>query len=364
MSSTLRQPRTSRQVAAAGLPVVLAALLAQTAVVGAATVAVPGDAPTIARGLALARPGDIVLVSCGTYREHDLVIPAGVSLWSGSLQPGCVVIDAGGAGRVLLCEGVDSTSTVVGFTLTGGRAIGDGDAGRGGAILCRNASPRLDKCVLRDNVAREGGALAVVGSGRPVVAACRFWRNEALNAGGAVIWRGVRGGRLDTCTLFGNVAGSAGGGVYAVDAQVLLVDCTLAGNTAGVAGAGVALDASPARLIGCTLTDNRTDADGGVVLALGSSALLERCLIAFNDADEVAIEGGEVPQFLRCNLYGNVGPGWAPPIADQRDRLGNLTVDPLFCDRPRDDYRLRPESPCLLAGGESIGAYGRGCGTP
>ena len=61
----------------------------------AATIAVPGDAPTIARGLAAARPGDIVLVACGTYREHDLVIPAGVSLWSGSMQPGCVVIDAG-----------------------------------------------------------------------------------------------------------------------------------------------------------------------------------------------------------------------------------------------------------------------------
>lgn len=363
MTSTTYPQRSSGPVVA-WLAVTLGACLMGSVTAAAATVAVPGDAPTIARGLALASPGDIVLVSCGTYREHDLVIPAGVSLWSGSLEPGCVVIDAAGAGRIFLCEGVDSTSAIVGFTLTGGRVVGDGDAGRGGAILCRNASPRLDKCVLRGNVAREGGALAVVGSGRPLVAGCRFWHNEAVNAGGAVIWRGVRGGRLENCGFSGNIAGSAGGALYAIGARTVLVDCTFAGNVAGVAGAAVALDNAPARLIGCTMSGNRTEPLGGVVLALGSATILERCLVAFNEAAEVAIEGQTIPQFLRCNLYGNLGPAWAPPIADQRDRLGNLATDPRFCNRELADFRLRADSPCLLESGDRIGALGPGCGAP
>jgi hypothetical protein len=348
----------------ARLRLALVAMLLCAGAAGAATIAVPGDAPTIARGLASARPGDIVLVACGTYREHDLVIPAGVSLWSGAMQPGCVVIDAAGAGRVLVCEGVDSTSAVVGFTLTGGRALGEGDAGRGGAVLCRNASPRLDKCVMRTNTAREGGAVAVVGSGRPVLSRCRLWQNEALNAGGAAIWRGVRGGRLEGCELRNNLAGSAGGALYAVDAGLALRDCLLAGNTAGVAGAALALDDTQARLDGCTLTGNLTEVDGGVVLAVNSATLFDRCLIAFNSADEMAAEGPALPQLMRCDLFGNRGPDWAAPLANQRDRLGNLAQDPLFCDRDRGDFRLRPGSPCLPRDGNPIGAFGLGCEAP
>ncbi|MFH1843380.1 MAG: hypothetical protein ABIF77_09230, partial [bacterium] len=114
-----------------------------------ATIAVPDDVATIGAALARARSGDIVLVSCGTYREHDLVVPSGVTMWSGTLRPECVVIDAGGRGRVLVCNDADSTTAVVGFTLTGGIAGGTGDAGRGGAVFCRDAAVKLARCVLR-----------------------------------------------------------------------------------------------------------------------------------------------------------------------------------------------------------------------
>ena len=167
-----------------------------------------------------------------------------------------------------------------------------------------------------------------------------------------------------SCDLRQNHAGSAGGAIHALAAGLALHDCLLADNTAGVAGAALALDGAAARLVGCTLTGNRTEADGGVVLAIDAATLFDRCLIAFNGTAELAGEGPAWPQFLRSNLYGNLGPAWAGPLVDQRDRLGNRASDPLFCDRDRGDYRLRPGSPCLLADDAPIGAFGPGCGAP
>ncbi len=56
----------------------------------AKTLSVPGSSPTIKGAMIQAQPGDIVLVSCGTYYENDIFLKSGVALWSGTLQPGCV----------------------------------------------------------------------------------------------------------------------------------------------------------------------------------------------------------------------------------------------------------------------------------
>ncbi len=48
---------------------------------------VPADAPSIGAALALASAGDVVEVACGTYFEHDLAMPAGVTLRSETGDP-------------------------------------------------------------------------------------------------------------------------------------------------------------------------------------------------------------------------------------------------------------------------------------
>ena len=59
----------------------------------AATIHLPSQEPTIQAGLDAASAGDTVLVSCGTYHEHDLTMTSGVTLLGETGEPSCVIID-------------------------------------------------------------------------------------------------------------------------------------------------------------------------------------------------------------------------------------------------------------------------------
>ncbi len=83
---------------------------------------VPDDAPTIQAGVDAAAAGDTVLVACGTYFEHDIVMKSGICLRSETGNPDCVTIDAGQAGRVMEFNHLDSLVIVQGFHFTGGQA--------------------------------------------------------------------------------------------------------------------------------------------------------------------------------------------------------------------------------------------------
>ena len=71
-----------------------ASLLALSTVAMAATIHVPADQPTIQAGLDAASYGDTVLVACGTYYEHDIIMKSGVCLISETGEADCVTVDA------------------------------------------------------------------------------------------------------------------------------------------------------------------------------------------------------------------------------------------------------------------------------
>lgn len=78
------------------------------------TVAVPGDAATLAEGLALIRPGDKVLLAAGTYQEQVL-IPAGVTVES--VGGKAVLVGKSGAGSVVVVEGEGEPVRLLGLEM-------------------------------------------------------------------------------------------------------------------------------------------------------------------------------------------------------------------------------------------------------
>jgi predicted outer membrane repeat protein len=196
----------------------------------AKTLSVPESAPTIKGALIKAKPGDIVLVSCGTYQEHDIRMKPGVALWSGTLQPGCVTIDAQGQGRHFIMADADSNTALVGFTLIGGDAT-NLEQSLGGSILLTNSSPHISNCVFKSNTAENGGAISTDQKSNPLFANCAFENNHALAQGGATHCRGKAVFRH--CSFEKNTALMGGGLALMPGSDVVVKGCSLRENSAG-----------------------------------------------------------------------------------------------------------------------------------
>ena len=115
------------------------------------------DAPTIQAGVDAASAGDTVLVACGTYFEHDIVMKSGICLLSETGNPDCVTIDAGQAGRVMEFNHLDNLVMVEGFHFSGGQAPWNYPLG--GAIAIFSSQVSISYCIFSGNRADAGGAL-------------------------------------------------------------------------------------------------------------------------------------------------------------------------------------------------------------
>ncbi|MGQ0722860.1 MAG: hypothetical protein ACT4PE_15015, partial [Candidatus Eiseniibacteriota bacterium] len=164
-------------------PAVLAFALILTAPASpsrAATWLVPAEAPTIAAGLDSAAAGDTVLVACGNYEEHGLVLGSGVTLRSATGQPDCVTIDGQGLGRVLDCADAVAGTRLEGMTIQGGAGptVPGLFAQAGGGLRCDSSTVAVADCVFRANTAAHGAGVAVRESA-PSFVRCDFDSNVA-----------------------------------------------------------------------------------------------------------------------------------------------------------------------------------------
>jgi len=369
----------------------------------ATTIHVPADQPTIQAGIDAAAAGDTVLVACGTYYEHDIVMKSGICLCSETGEADCVTIDAQQLGRVFYCDEVDATASIVGFIITGGLAAGSYPDYDGGGMYCRaHSSPTIEDCVFEGNQARgdnggNGGGLCCFSDSSPTLTGCVFRGNEAYNGGGGMMVI-ISSPTLSGCVFEGNRTGLHGGGMcYHGSSSSTLTDCIFRDNEADNDGGGMAcsLNSSPAltsclfernragfhgggiscqgaaapTLSGCTLDGNRAGSlgGGGMSCLSGSSPLLTSCIIAFSETREAVFCYDEScePVLTCCDVYANAGGDWVGCIADQFGVNGNFSADPMFCDPDNGNFMLYEWSPCAPDNndcGVLIGAYPVGCG--
>ncbi len=321
---------------------VLCLLLFVVLPASAVVIHVPADQSTIARGIAAAQSGDTVLVACGTYPEHDLVMRSGVCLRAESGS--CVTIDAGRAGRAILCQAVDAV-VIEGFTVTGGNASGaDWQSGCGGGILISDCSPLIRDCVFAGNEAHGGG-------------------------GGMYLLRSTA--RTERC-VFRDGSAVDGAGVYVNHASPEFEDCLFTANESLVWGGGVFCENYSSPIFrGCTLAGNSAAEGAGIWCVWYCYPQMENSIVAFSSRGEGVFvydnpSGPSMVSLACCDVFGNHAGDYGGVIPDQTGLNGNISDNPCFCDLPGGDYTVSSGSPCLPENnscGVLIGALGQGCVT-
>ena len=273
------------------IPLLCLLLIALPAV--AATIHVPSDQPTIAAGLTAASAGDTVLVACGTYYEHGLILPSEVTLRGETGAADCVILDAQGLGRIMECTGVAAGTRIEGITLTHGDANPDLNPNYGGGIFASGAVLEIENCDFLDNVALVGGSISCEagcqltlidcdfdGTNLPeysnyfglavfsdhgdlIMSGCRISNHECLDIGsGGGLYVSQGAATLSDCEFVDNKVLSGGGGIYAARCALQLTRCLFDGNTAGgyeyVGGGGlfVSNQSASVELLDCRFTAN------------------------------------------------------------------------------------------------------------
>ena len=232
-----------------------------------------------------------------------------------------------------------------------------GNVARGGGAMLLGDDVLLTECTFIKNRAEaESGAKGIDD-------------NEALGGGiycEAAVLNGCIIGQ-NTATSSGSPSNnlSSGGGIYG--AGVVLIDCLIRKNSAVATadtlvarrgeGGGVSVGEA-AHLVSCTLSGNSaTTAGGGLFMHESLIFRVEKSIIAHSTGGgAVGCTVATSPFFSCTDIFGNTGGDWTGCIAGQGGSSNNFSVDPLFCDVANDNYGL--DSHSLCAPGNSPGNCG------
>lgn len=229
----------------------------------------------------------------------------------------------------------------------------------GKPLTIRSASGDPTKCVI-DLRKLAGSALWFMwlGPDRPCVVAGitirgAIWANLVDVASSHVTFRNVR--------LYD--AGGIGATIVAHGGSQCHVENSVIARNMGwdwAAGVGIS-DGTVATFDRCTFVDN--SGRGHVACQDGALVKIERSILYGSILSEpVFAEDEGVVLVTESNVFGNEYGDWVGALEGLGDRYGNMSVDPLFCDRFGGDYTLRADSPCAnVPGVGRIGALPVGC---
>ena len=316
-------------------PVLLLAAFVFAIPAGAGVINVPGNAPTIQGGIALAQPGDSVLVAPGTYPEHVTLISNITVLGQAAAT---TIIDGGGVGIDVVRAINLSNVRFQGFTVTGAHSGGSLPGGAGVFVNMPSATVVISDVIARGN---DFGIAVFNGFNRqgPDVLGCTIHGNTFYGISDP------GNGLLSRSVIYQNLTGINQSGN---STRPQIIGNTIWGNTGD--GYSYWNDFAP------TVRNNIFAANGGYGIRERAPGTFVDPIVEFN--------------MFWQNTAGNyfdVQSGMALNTAAQINALAaaenNLVDDPLLCSPPAD-FHLCSDSPAIGAGqgGATIGALGVGCG--
>ena len=217
----------------------------------------------------------------------------------------------------------------------------------GGAVYldtCRRGVT-VSSCTFTENEAlwASGGAIASSTS-KLTIEKSMFYRNAAGGAGAVSAFSGEKT-TMRNCIVAGNTAGFDGGGMTFSSTSIDLSGVLVAGNRADATrGGGVFFDRMfSGTVANCTIVGNSAGQAGGGIYSYVNEE-------EFSISNTIL--WGNVPEqceFLGTNttlLYSNIEGGYPG--------TGNIDRDPLFMELQGLSYLLQPASPCVDTGDPSI----------
>ncbi len=304
-----------------------------------------GDFATIQDALDSGHSGDIIELGEGTFTGSGnsfLYVDYDLTLRSQSDDPSNCIIDCqGSAGNPawgIIFDGQSQASLMRGITVRNAY-----DTNPGGGIICDNAEPSIEKCILLNNY--------------------------AVSVGGGILCRGEGySPMIYNCLIAGNQVGPGGhGGGIAVDNECTpLIDyCIFSGNGAEDAGLFVSDFGSMATVRFCTFYSNDRHA---ITTMSGAHVEISNTIIAFSTLGAVNCDQGDPGTVnLSCSdVYGN-NTDYFDCLSPFQGVNGNISLDPLFCSIPDGPFNLAENSPCAAytepnASCNLIGARDVNCG--
>ncbi|MHC4264988.1 MAG: hypothetical protein ACYSUK_03545 [Planctomycetota bacterium] len=231
-----------------------------------------GDYPTIQAAINDANNGDIIEVADGIYtglgnRDIDF---KGLSITVKSKNgPDNCIIDCQGTESephrgFYFHSSEDPNSVLDGFT------IKNGWEDIGGAIKCeasffQTCKPFIVNCIMKNNIATDGGAIGCDFWSGPIVKNCEIINNKALGGGGGGIYYGHDYNYEDVvsnCLIKNNYAQNGGG----VANCTSLSNCVIINNYSEGVGGGVLFCE---RVKNCYISDNYSTYNGGGLAICG-----------------------------------------------------------------------------------------------
>ena len=308
-------------------------------------ISVPKDYKKIQLALDASMDGDTILVSKGVYKENIDFYGKKVMLTSKYTHSGnkrfikkTVIKGQGDDPAVTFSSNEDSSSSVIGFTITGG------EGSLGGGIFCSMANPILKDLIIKENESQKGGGIGLYSSS-PVIKDVKIISNTALSSG-ALFITGYSSPKISNVLLANNKTYVNGGSITVEEySNPVFTNVTISDN-------GYPDKVHP--MIIQYFGEMNPTMVNGIHISNGSNVFIKSSII-YSEAD-LEVLFGEYGEGSSLTIsYSNLDGGKSSIIDKYNSGTlnwneGNIVSDPKFVNPKKNNYSLKNSSPSINKG--------------